>query len=144
MELDGGSINVVVVLGRRLLGRICRYPPRLCYQTPDSPGTVMTIYLPTLLLVAISYAVNFFRPADFGAGVCVNLTCMLVLATMFVSVSDSLPKTSYIKMVDIWLVTTLCIPFLEVAAILRRDQSSILPSTGSDPHCHRHISRPGP
>ena len=145
MELDGGSINVVVVLGRRLLGRICRYPPpRLYYQTPDCPGTVMTIYLPTLLLVAISYAVNFFRPADFGAGVCVNLTCMLVLATMFVSVSDSLPKTSYIKMVDIWLVTTLCIPFLEVAAILRWDQLSILSSTGSDPHCHRHISRPGP
>ena len=122
MELDGGSINVVVVLGRRLLGMICRYPPRLCNQTPASPGTVMTIYLPTLLLVAISYAVNFFRPADFGAGVCVNLTCMLVLATMFVSVSDSLPKTSYIKMVDIWLVTTLCIPFLEVAAIVRWHQ----------------------
>ena len=115
MELDGGSINVVVVLGRRLLGMICRYLPQLCInQSRDSPGTVMTIYLPTLLLVAISYAVNFFRPADFGAGVCVNLTCMLVLATMFVSVSDSLPKTSYIKMVDIWLITSLSIPFFEV------------------------------
>ena len=33
---------------------------------------------------------------------------------MFVSVSDSLPKTSYIKMVDIWLITALSIPFFEV------------------------------
>ena len=33
---------------------------------------------------------------------------------MFVSVSDGLPKTSYIKMVDIWLITSLSIPFFEV------------------------------
>ena len=33
---------------------------------------------------------------------------------MFVSVSDSLPKTSYIKMVDVWLITSLLIPFFEV------------------------------
>ena len=91
----------------------------------------MTIYLPTLLLVAICYSTNFYLPDLFSAQVAVNLTCMLVctvlankfifyiiffevLATMFVSVSDNLPKTSYIKMVDIWLVTTLCIPFIEV------------------------------
>ena len=35
---------------------------------------------------------------------------------MFVSVSDGLPKTSYIKMVDIWLITSLSIPFFEVSA----------------------------
>ena len=33
---------------------------------------------------------------------------------MFVSVSDSLPKTSYIKMMDVWLITSLLIPFFEV------------------------------
>ena len=86
------------------------------------PGTVLTVYIPTLLLVCISYTTNFYKAFFFEAVVAVNLTCMLVLATMFVSVSDSLPKTSYIKMVDIWLVTTLCIPFLEVAAIVRWDQ----------------------
>ena len=40
-----------------------------------------------------------------------------VLSTMFISVSESLPKTSYIKMVDAWLITTLAIPFLEVKSI---------------------------
>ena len=39
---------------------------------------------------------------------------MLVLTTMFVSVSNDLPRTSYIKMVDIWLVFNLLIPFVEV------------------------------
>ena len=34
-----------------------------------------------------------------------------VLATMFISVSQNLPKTSYIKMVDVWLIFNLMIPF---------------------------------
>lgn len=38
---------------------------------------------------------------------------------MFVSVSDSLPKTSYIKMVDVWLITSLLIPFFEVYMFIR-------------------------
>ena len=39
---------------------------------------------------------------------------MLVLTTMFVGVSNELPKTSYMKMVDYWLVFNLFIPFAEV------------------------------
>ena len=46
--------------------------------------------------------------------VTVNLTVTLVLATMFISVSQNLPKTSYIKMVDVWLIFNLMIPFFEV------------------------------
>ena len=33
---------------------------------------------------------------------------------MFIAVSENLPKTSYIKMVDIWLIFNLMIPFFEV------------------------------
>ena len=39
---------------------------------------------------------------------------MLVLTTMFVNVSNELLKTSYMKMVDYWLVFNLFIPFAEV------------------------------
>ncbi len=42
-----------------------------------------------------------------------NLTSLLVLTTLFISVSDSLPKTSYIKMIDVWLLASLCVPFAE-------------------------------
>ena len=48
------------------------------------------------------------------ATVVMNLTVMLVLVTMFISVSENLPKTSYIKMIDVWLVFVLFIPFFEV------------------------------
>ena len=39
---------------------------------------------------------------------------MLVLTTMFINVSNNLPKTSYIKMMDIWLIFNLLLPFIEI------------------------------
>ena len=33
----------------------------------------------------------------------------------FISVSNSLPMTSYVKMIDIWLIFNLIIPFVEVS-----------------------------
>ena len=39
------------------------------------------------------------------------LTSLLVLATLFTQVSASLPKTSYFKMVDIWLLFCIIIIF---------------------------------
>ena len=44
----------------------------------------------------------------------VNLTSMLVLTTMFINVSNNLPKTSYMKMVDVWLLFNLLLPFIIV------------------------------
>ena len=44
----------------------------------------------------------------------VNLTVMLVLTTMFINISSSLPVTSYIKMIDLWLIFNLIVPFVEV------------------------------
>ena len=46
--------------------------------------------------------------------VTVNLTALLVLVTLFISVSQSLPQTAYIKMVDIWLIFSQVVPFVEV------------------------------
>ena len=43
-----------------------------------------------------------------------NLTSMLVLTKMFINVSNSLPKTSYMKMVDAWLLFNLLYPFIVV------------------------------
>ena len=39
---------------------------------------------------------------------------MLVLTTMFINVSNNLPQTSYVKMVDVWLIFNLLLPFIEV------------------------------
>ena len=64
----------------------------------------MTIYLPTFLILCIVYATNYFKEFFFEAVVTVNLTALLVLTTLFISVSESLPPTAYLKMVDVWLI----------------------------------------
>ena len=54
------------------------------------------------------------QASDFEANVTVNVTTLLVLTTLFISISDALPRTSYVKAVDIWLITNLMIPFFEI------------------------------
>ena len=44
----------------------------------------------------------------------VNLTALLVLTTLFISVSGTLPTTSYVKLVDVWLIFSQAVPFIEV------------------------------
>ena len=39
---------------------------------------------------------------------------MLVLVTLFISVANSLPRTSYVKMIDIWFIMNLMVPFVEI------------------------------
>ena len=90
------GIKVSFVLGRRLL------------------GVILTAYTPTVLLNVIGHSANYFKSFFFEAVVTVNLTCMMVLATMFISISNELPKTAYIKMMDYWLVFNLLLPFVEV------------------------------
>ncbi len=43
-----------------------------------------------------------FQPAYFEGAVTVNLTSLLVLATLFIGVSNALPRTAYVKFIDIW------------------------------------------
>ena len=75
---------------------------------------LLTTYLPTILILIIVYATNFFKPYDFDTVIEVNLTALLVLTTLFISVSQSLPPTAYVKMIDVWLIFAQMIPFMEV------------------------------
>ena len=90
------GVKVSIILGRKLLGNI------------------LTVFTPTILLNLIGHSTNYYKDFFFEAVVSVNLTVMLVLVTMFISVVESLPKTSYIKMIDIWLIFNLVLPFVEV------------------------------
>ena len=67
-----------------------------------------------MLIMVIIYITSFFKPFYFEATVTVNLTAMLVLTTMFISTSNGLPKTSYVKMIDIWFIFALSLTLLEV------------------------------
>ena len=85
-DSDNVGIQMTIVLKRRLL------------------NAILTVYLPTVLVLIIVYATNFFQDFFFEAIVTVNLTSLLVLTTLFISVSGSLPQTAYVKMVDMWLI----------------------------------------
>ena len=72
---------------------------------------MLTTYLPTLLLLISAYTTTFFKPIYFEASVTVNLTIMLVMTTIFTSKIEELPPTSDTKMIDIWLIFCLLVPF---------------------------------
>ena len=75
---------------------------------------LLTTYLPTILLLLITFVTIFFDKELFGDAIAVNLTIMLVMTTIFTSKIEELPPTSDMKMIDIWLICCLVIPFLEV------------------------------
>ena len=46
----------------------------------------------------------------------INITCMMVLASVYLSVSASLPSTSDIKPVELWLLFNLAYPILVITS----------------------------
>ena len=73
-------------------------------------------YLPTILMNVINQMTNYFKGDDIFEGIIVvNLTCMMVLSALYISVSNSLPVTSSIKYVEIWLLFSLVYPFFVVS-----------------------------
>ena len=93
---EGTFVQCSITLGRRLL------------------SLITTVYLPTLLLNVIGHITHYFKPFFFESALAVNLTVMLVLTSMFISVVEGLPKTSYMKMVEVWLILNLLLPFSDV------------------------------
>ena len=85
---------------------------------------LLTTYLPTILLLLISFVTIFFDKHLFGDAIAVNLTIMLVMTTIFTSKIEELPPTSDTKMIDIWLIFCLIVPFLDV--ILRTAINSMM------------------
>ncbi|KAK8401438.1 hypothetical protein O3P69_002897 [Scylla paramamosain] len=72
---------------------------------------LLTLYIPTTLLMLIAYATLYFNPDDFNSRIVVALTSLLVLSSLFTQTSNSLPKTSYFKLVDVWLFFSIVMIF---------------------------------
>merc|ERR1712038_661841 len=64
-------------------------------------------FLQIVLLVFIGYLTYFFDLTNFTDRIMVVLTTMLVLATITASIQQGLPRTSYYKMIDIFLIVKL-------------------------------------
>ena len=76
---------------------------------------MLVTYVPTLLMNIINQATNYLAAKHkHEIVVTVNITCMMVLASVYLSVSNSLPSTVSIKPVEIWLLFNLAYPFLVI------------------------------
>ena len=75
----------------------------------------MVTYLPTILMNMINQVTNYINgDTRYDLVFTINITCMMVLASVYLSVSVSLPSTSDIKPVEIWLLFNLAYPFLVI------------------------------
>ena len=73
----------------------------------------MVTYLPTILMNMINQATNYITGEDkYSLIYATNITCMMVLSSVYLSVSASLPTTSDIKPVEVWLLFNLAYPLL--------------------------------
>ena len=96
---ETGGVKMTIVLKRKIMNEM------------------MTTYLPTVLLMCVTYATAFFKPYYFEAALSVNLTTMLVITTIFMTVMQMLPSTAYVKMIDIFLIFGQLYPFAEVVLL---------------------------
>ena len=71
-----------------------------------------TTYLPSVCLLLAAEITIYIDESHFEATTMVALTSMLVMYTLYDSSSSSLPKTSYLKMIDVWLLPGLLLPFI--------------------------------
>ena len=88
------------------------------------------------MLIFLSQMVNRFTEEYLDMVIQVNLTVMLVLATLwvlfwqhfkkcecfsFLGISQTLPATSYIKLIEIWMIFTMIYPFAETLLVCLKD-----------------------
>nr|XP_053657227.1 LOW QUALITY PROTEIN: uncharacterized protein LOC128706291 [Cherax quadricarinatus] len=79
---------------------------------------ISSVYIPTLLLLIICYLTLFFDINDFSDRVMVSLTSLLVLAALFSQTSQAIPKTAYLKLIDVWFVFLIVVEFTVVLILV--------------------------
>ena len=82
---------------------------------------IFNTYIPTLILVMIAGYTLFIDFSHFEVSIMIALTSMLVLYTLYQSISQHLPHTSYMKMIDIWLFGGLIFPFIIITILVIMD-----------------------
>jgi len=65
---------------------------------------LVTVFFQSVLLIGVAYMTFYFKMSNFQDRVMIAITTMMVVATIQSSINKMVPKTSYIKMIDIWLI----------------------------------------
>ena len=93
---------------------------------------IVATFLPTTSLVIIAESTLFISEVRFEATIMVAMTAKLVTYTFYQSIGATLPQTSYIKLIDIWLLFVMMMPFfvflhLVLCEICKRDGNKVGP-----------------
>ena len=114
---------MVKYLGEKILSQYDVMDVRIVSKSPDYLLVEFTLkrmyayylattYLPSICLLLAAEITLFIDESHFEATTMVALTSMLVMYTLYSSTTQVLPKTSYMKMIDIWLLPGLLLPFV--------------------------------
>jgi hypothetical protein len=91
-------------------------------------------YMPTITLLIIAEITLHFDETKTELAIGLSLTILLVMYTMYQSISGSLIKTAYLKMIDYWLLFCLLMPFvifmIEIYWLLKKTQHKNLNPKG--------------
>ena len=76
------------------------------------PQILLSTYLPSLCILIIAQSTTYFKKEHFKTSIPMAITSMLVMYTLNQSVSAKLPPTAYVKLIDVWLLFGLLLPFV--------------------------------
>ncbi|CAL4142636.1 unnamed protein product, partial [Meganyctiphanes norvegica] len=72
---------------------------------------MLSTIIPTIMLTSIGYGTLYVKTSLVQVRLIVSLTTLLVMYTLFSNTIQILPKTSYVKMVDVWFLFCISILF---------------------------------
>ena len=76
---------------------------------------LIQVYIPSILIVILSWVSFWLDPEAVPARISLGLLTVLTMTTQSSSARASLPKVSYVKSIDIWMVV--CLIFVFVALV---------------------------
>jgi len=72
---------------------------------------VIQVYIPTVLIVILSWVSFWINAESSPARVTIGLLTVLTTTTMSTSIQMTLPRVSYIKAIDVWMIVCLTFVF---------------------------------
>ncbi len=86
-------------------------------------------FLPMSTLLLIAEVTLHFEESKMELAIGLSLTILLVTYTMYQSITESLTKTAYLKMIDYWLLFCLLVPFitfmLEIYLLKQKNKANL-------------------
>ena len=83
----------------------------------DYTPLALNTYLPTFLLTIINQLTNYYSDVSILEGsVAINASILMTHGSIFISTFNSVPPSTYIKMIDIWMIVVLTYPCLLIVS----------------------------